>query len=151
MCRVFRRKENFPFIITCKHRLGFLGDSSASATILHARLVRQICTLHLTLLPFSSTFSSTFTPRHKQGFLQLGSKSDPERHTTLIDIEIGCMSGFCQFFSMITSGKPLESPTAACNTSPVVHDVYSPSTDTCQYIVADATTLHCIVLDPVRC
>lgn len=51
---------------------------------------------------------------------------------------------------MTASGKPLEIPTAACNISPVVHDVYSSSTDTWQYVIADATTLHCIVLDPVR-
>lgn len=51
---------------------------------------------------------------------------------------------------MTTSGVPLEPPTAAFKTSPVVHEIYAASTDTWQYIVADATTLHCIVLDPVR-
>jgi hypothetical protein len=41
-------------------------------------------------------------------------------------------------------------PTAAFNASPVVHNIYSDSTETWQYIIADPTTGHCIVLDPVR-
>lgn len=36
------------------------------------------------------------------------------------------------------------------NQSPVVHNIYSHSTGTWQYVVADRTTGHCIVLDPVR-
>lgn len=51
---------------------------------------------------------------------------------------------------MTTSGVPLDSPIAAFKTSPIVHEIYAASTDTWQYIVADDTTLHCIVLDPVR-
>jgi hypothetical protein len=45
------------------------------------------------------------------------------------------------------SGPP---PTAAFSASPVIHKIYSESTDTWQYVVADPTTGHCIVLDPVR-
>lgn len=45
------------------------------------------------------------------------------------------------------SGPP---PTAAFSASPVIHNIYSESTDTWQYVVADPTTGHCIVLDPVR-
>lgn len=41
-------------------------------------------------------------------------------------------------------------PTAAFNASPVIHNIYSESTGTWQYVVADPTTSHCIVLDPVR-
>jgi hypothetical protein len=42
------------------------------------------------------------------------------------------------------------SPTAASDAPSVVHNIYSESTKTWQYIVADPTTRHCIVLDPVR-
>ena len=42
------------------------------------------------------------------------------------------------------------SPTAASNASPIIHKIYSESTQTWQYVVADPTTRHCIVLDPVR-
>ncbi|GAB7358607.1 hypothetical protein MBLNU230_g3838t1 [Neophaeotheca triangularis] len=45
------------------------------------------------------------------------------------------------------SGPP---PTAAFDASPIIHNIYSPSTQTWQYVVADRTTGHCIVLDPVR-
>jgi len=41
-------------------------------------------------------------------------------------------------------------PTAAFDASPVVHNIYSESTKTWQYVVADPTTSHCIVIDPVR-
>jgi glyoxylase-like metal-dependent hydrolase (beta-lactamase superfamily II) len=41
-------------------------------------------------------------------------------------------------------------PTAAFNASPIIHNIYSESTQTWQYVVADPTTGHCIVLDPVR-
>jgi hypothetical protein len=41
-------------------------------------------------------------------------------------------------------------PTAAFDTSPIIHNIYSESTQTWQYVVADRTTGHCIVLDPVR-
>lgn len=52
----------------------------------------------------------------------------------------------------MTSPPALSSPppTAALNTSPVVHNIYSESTQTWQYVVADPTTGHCIILDPVR-
>jgi glyoxylase-like metal-dependent hydrolase (beta-lactamase superfamily II) len=45
------------------------------------------------------------------------------------------------------SGPP---PTADFNASPTIHNIYSKSTETWQYVVADPTTGHCIVLDPVR-
>lgn len=51
---------------------------------------------------------------------------------------------------MTTNGTPLKSPTTTFESSPIVHEIYAKSTDTWQYIVADPTTLHCIVLDPVR-
>lgn len=34
--------------------------------------------------------------------------------------------------------------------SPIIHNIYSQSTGTWQYVIADRTTKHCIVLDPVR-
>jgi hypothetical protein len=42
------------------------------------------------------------------------------------------------------------SSTANANKSPVVHSIYSKTTSTWQYVVADRATRHCIVLDPVR-
>lgn len=42
-----------------------------------------------------------------------------------------------------------QSPTTD-STTPLVHDLYEQSTQTWQYIVADPTTLHCMVIDPVR-
>jgi glyoxylase-like metal-dependent hydrolase (beta-lactamase superfamily II) len=42
------------------------------------------------------------------------------------------------------------SRTADVDTSPIVHSIYSKTTSTWQYVVADRTTKHCIVLDPVR-
>ena len=47
---------------------------------------------------------------------------------------------------MSASASPSDSP----NTPPVIHNIYSHSTNTWHYVVADRTTGHCIVLDPVR-
>lgn len=47
-------------------------------------------------------------------------------------------------------GTPNTTPPAATNMSASIHHIYSQSTQTWQYIVADPTTKHCIVLDPVR-
>lgn len=33
---------------------------------------------------------------------------------------------------------------------PVVHDIYEPSTDTWQYVVADPSTKHCVVINPTH-
>lgn len=38
----------------------------------------------------------------------------------------------------------------ASDVSPTIHNIYAQSTDTWQYIIADPTSSHCIVLDPVR-
>lgn len=43
-----------------------------------------------------------------------------------------------------------DAPETNLNSPPTIHNIYSQSTSTWQYVVADRTTGHCIILDPVR-
>lgn len=51
---------------------------------------------------------------------------------------------------MSTSTPSSDTPESGLNTPPIIHSIYSQSTSTWQYIVADRTTGHCIILDPGR-
>lgn len=46
--------------------------------------------------------------------------------------------------------EPDSLPTAVLDVSPLIHHIYSQTTATWQYVVADPSTSHCVVLDPVR-
>lgn len=46
--------------------------------------------------------------------------------------------------------KPVASTPSAADTVPAIHPIYSQSTGTWQYIIADPATNHCIIIDPVR-
>lgn len=50
------------------------------------------------------------------------------------------------------SAPPFSSDTPETNSHspPIIHNIYSQSTSTWQYVVADRTTGHCMILDPVR-
>lgn len=46
--------------------------------------------------------------------------------------------------------EPVISTPTAADAAPAIHPIYCQSTGTWQYIIADPTTNHCIIIDPVR-
>lgn len=49
-----------------------------------------------------------------------------------------------------SSEKPVVSITTSADAMSAIHPIHSQSTGTWQYIIADPTTKHCIIIDPVR-